>query len=129
MSNPFEYADAINTHKNIIRNADNVELAEKAYNPFMVNRALSYHIDCIFYVNDVNINSGSDNIMQFEYLLHSVRPKKRFAKWAKPEKNEDISAVQEYYKMSYRKAAEACKVLTAEQIKTIKERLYKGGKK
>ena len=40
----------------------------KEYNPFVVNRALSYHMDCILYVNDMNLHPGIEKDLQYQYL-------------------------------------------------------------
>jgi hypothetical protein len=44
MSNPFDYVNAIlQNKKQLIVD----EITEKDYNPFLTNRSLSYHKDCI----------------------------------------------------------------------------------
>ncbi len=50
---------------------------EKDYNPFIVNRALSYHLDCVPYVNQMNIHNFLDKKLQYHYLLNTIRPMKR----------------------------------------------------
>lgn len=101
---------------------------EKEYVPFMVNRALSYHIDCIMAANVMNMNHGIDNLLQFQFLLNTVRSKKRpFQKWQKLEKVEDLDVVSEYYNLSPSKAKAALGLLSNEQIAELKTRLYKGG--
>ena len=51
--NPFEYVNAINhTKQNVMVD----DMAEKAYNPFMVNRTLSYFSDTILMANEMNLN-------------------------------------------------------------------------
>ena len=95
----------------------------KAYNAFMVNRALSYHPDCIFHANQMNMLAGLEKDLQNRYFLNSLRSFKRpYTKWAKPIENSDLQAVKMYYGYSDRQAAEALKVLTDEQIAYIKEK-------
>lgn len=125
--NPFDYANAINSRKDIIRNSENPELAEKLYQSFFVNKALSYHIDTVLYSNEMNMKNHLDSIMQNDYYLNSIRPKKRFSKWHKKINDEAIEVIQEYYKVGYSKAVEISKVLTEEQISLIKIRTIKGG--
>ena len=51
MSNPFEFVKAINNKQNIIRD----DLDEKAYNPYMINRAFSYFPDTVLLANEMNV--------------------------------------------------------------------------
>lgn len=125
--NPFDYVNAINSRKDIIRNSENTELAEKLYDSYFINKALSYHVDSILYSNEMNINNNLDSIMQNDYYLNSIRPKKRYSKWHKKVNNETIQVIQEYYKVKYSRAVEYSKVLTEEQINLIKTRIIKGG--
>ena len=50
------------------------ELDFKDYAPFIVNRSLSYHIDCVLYANEMNLWPSTDKDMQYQYLLNSIRP-------------------------------------------------------
>lgn len=96
---------------------------EKDYNSFMVNRALSYHMDCIMYANQMNVNFGLDRKPQYDYLINIVRAKKRnFAKWEKPIQEDNLQSIKLFFGYSDAKAAEALKVLTDEQIDIIKEK-------
>jgi hypothetical protein len=103
---------------------------EKDYNAFLVNRALSYHIDCILYANQMNMNSKIDNKLQYHYFLNTIRPMKRkFQAWQKTEKAEDLNIVKEYFCYSNEKAKSALRILNKQQISSIKEKLEKGGVK
>lgn len=126
--NPFDFVNAINTTKqDLIRDSENPELAEKSYNPFLANRALSYFVDTILYASEMNTKPDLQKQLQFDYLINSVRKGKRFSKWAKTAEDPDVQCVQEYYNISYRRALETCRVLTKEQIDLIKTRIIKGG--
>ncbi|MCP4125225.1 MAG: DNA polymerase [Bacteroidetes bacterium] len=120
-----DYLKAINITKENIMESD--PMAEKEYVPFVVNRTLSYFPDTVLYANEMNLRGGSDHRLQFEYLINSVRAKKRFSRWLKPEKNEDVDAIKEYYNCSYNKANEIVKVLTGDQLSLIHKRLERGG--
>jgi len=68
--------------------------------------------------------------MQFHYLINSIRKKKRFGgKWLSQAKLKDMDIVKEYYGFSNAKAKEALTLLTKDQIETIRNSLYKGGRK
>lgn len=106
------------------------ELDYKDYAPFVVNRALSYHMDCVLYVNEVNKMPSVDKDMQYQYLLNTIRPMKRkFAPWQKANKDKDIECVKFYFGYSDQKARDALRILTDEQIAEIRKRTDKGGVK
>jgi len=103
---------------------------EKDYVPFVVNRSLSYHMDCILYANQMNMNAGLSKSLQYQYLLHTVRPMKRkFQPWQRQDSIKDIEFVKEYFGYSNAKAKEALRILTKDQISILKEKLDKGGTK
>ena len=100
---------------------------EKKYPAFMVNKVLSSFSDTIMLTNEMNRNHFLDRDMQFQFLLNSIRSKKRFTPYVRRSKIKDIECVKEYYGYSNDKAKSALAILTKEQLKLIKERLYKGG--
>lgn len=101
---------------------------EKDYNPYVVNRALSYHIDCILYANQMNMSPSIPGILQYQYFLNSIRPMKRkFQPWQKQEAIKNLECVKEYFGYSNEKAKEALRILTDEQIALIKEKIDRGG--
>ena len=124
--NPFEYVNAINMTKQDIMIDD---IAEKAYNPFIVNRSLSYFRDTVLMANEINMNVHLDNRLQFDFYINIVRKKKRFSKFMKPETVSDVEAVKEYYGYSNEKAKSALTLLTSDQINELKKKVYKGGRK
>ena len=104
------------------------ELDHKDYNPWIVNRALSFHQDCIPYVNQMNLNPGIEKDMQYSYLLNTIRSMKRkFQPWQKTSTDKDIEAVKTYFGYSNEKAKEALRILNDEQIAEIKAKTTKGG--
>lgn len=101
---------------------------EKEYAPFIVNRALSYHIDCLMYANQMNLNSKLDSKLQYQYLLQAIRPMKRkFQPWQKPSTLKDIDCVKEYFGYSNEKAKGALRILSTDDLDLIRSRLDKGG--
>jgi hypothetical protein len=75
----------------------------------------------------MNQRYEADNLLQFEYFLNSVRPKKRFAKWVKKDDEGDLSVVKQYYGYNDAKALQALSILSPEQLITIRNTLEKGG--
>ena len=126
--NPFDYINAINyTKKDIIRDSDNPELAEKLYSPYLVNRGLSYFIDTIYAANELNVYHETDHLMQFDFLINIVRKNKRYSKWYKPQLDEDISTVMQYYGYSRDKSRQVVDLLTKDQLTIISKSQSKGG--
>ena len=123
--NPFEYLNSINYTKQDIMYDD---IAEKAYNPFMTNRSLSYFQDTIFFANEMNRHHHLDKKLQFHFLINIVRKRKRFSKWDKPELVSDIDVVKEYYGYSNEKARQALTLLSPSQIEEIRKKVSKGGR-
>ena len=124
--NPFDYVNAINyTKENIM--TDDVD--EKAYNSFLTNRQLSYFQDTVALANWVNQHHNIDNRLQFDFLLNTVRRRKRFSKWDKPSESEALDVVKEYYGYSNEKAKIALTILTPNQIEELRKRISKGGRK
>jgi len=129
MSNPFVYADSVSSSKkNLMRGSANDELAEKGYKPFLTNRSMSYHQDSILYANEMNMRPHLDNKPQYEYLLNTLRKRKRYAKWAKQSPDASVEMVMEYFGYGRSKAEDALKILTDDQLAMIELALDRGGK-
>lgn len=125
--NLSDFLTSINSSKENL--VEKEPLCEKEYIPFVVNKCLSYFPDTIFYANQINVRPGLDKKIQYDYLRLSVSKRKRFSKWFKEEKNDNIKLIQEYYGYSYRRAKEVLDCLTDDNIKTIKDSLKTGGVK
>ena len=122
---PFDFVNQILQGKKQLIVDD---LTEKEYVPFLTNRSLSYHKDCIMYANEMNRRHFLDNKCQNDFLLNTIRSKKRpFAKWVKSEKGEDIECIKIMYGLSDTKAREALRLLSNEQIQQLKEQTDTGG--
>ena len=123
--NPFEFLNQINYGKNDIMVDD---LVEKDYNSFMVNRGLSYFNDSVIFANEMNINHHVDSRLQFDFLINIIRKRKRFSKWLKPQIENDVEVVKEYYGYSNEKARQVLPLLSADQINGLREKVKKGGR-
>ena len=84
-------------------------------------------MDTIFQVNEMNGKHYLDSRLQFSYLLNSIRMKKRYSKWLKPEKLHDLDVVKEYYGFGNEKAKDALRILSEDQLGYIKNKLNQGG--
>ena len=121
------WLDSVNFSKRNIVEEDGAEI--KTYVPFLMNRILSGHLDCIMFVNEMNKYSFLDKDMQYSFYLNTLRKKKRFSPWLRKDKVTDLEIVKQYYGYSNEKAFQALKILTPEQINFIKQRLDIGGTK
>ena len=101
----------------------------KDYAPYIINRCLSGHLDCVLFAKEKNKDSFLDKDMQYSYYLNTLRKKKRFSPWLRKEKVTDLEIIKQYYGYSNEKASNALKILTPEQINFIKQRLDTGGMK
>ena len=103
--------------------------SKKSYPPYIINRCLSGHLDCVLFVNEMNKYHFLDKDLQYSFYLNTVRKRKRFSPWLRKDKIEDLDYVKQYYGYSNEKALQVLKILSNEQINFIKQRLEIGGKK
>jgi hypothetical protein len=121
-----DYLYSINQSKKSILDGDRD--AEKKYQPYIVNRCLSSFTDTILFVNELNKNPNLPKKMQYDFLLNSVKPRKRFSPWAKKDSIDYIELIKEYYGYNDDKALQALRILTKDQLDHITKALSKGGK-
>jgi hypothetical protein len=122
-TSPFDFLNSINSSKsNLIRDEGR---GVSEYTPYLINKGLSQFPDTIMFANELNARPHMDKQMQYEFLLHSVRPRKRIGKWAKKEDAERIQKLVEIFGISIRKAEEMLNTLDA---KTIEGILVRGSK-
>ena len=117
------WLNSINFNKENILDEDPTE----KYPAFVVNKCLSGSLDSVLFANEMNKSHFLDSKLQYDFLLNSLRKKRRFAPWLKKGKIEDIDAVKKYYGYSNEKAQQALRILTKDQIEYIKGKLNTGG--
>lgn len=101
---------------------------EKDYNGYIINRALSFHYDCVLQANEMNRFPSLPGTLQYQYLLNTVRGYKRpFRPWQKRETIDNLEAVKEYFNYSNEKAKEVVVLLNDADMEDIKRKLHKGG--
>jgi hypothetical protein len=123
-----DYLNSINFNKKDLMKSEDKDWVKK-YPAFIINKILSGFQDTIMLVNEVNRNHFLDKDMQYSFLLNSIRSKKRFSPFLRASKLKNIDLVKEYYGYSNEKAKTVLDILTKDQLKLIKEKLYKGGTK
>ena len=121
-----DWLNSINfTKENLLEDPSTVS----EYPPYIINRCLSGHLDCVLFANEMNKYSFLDKDMQYTFYLNTLRKKKRFSPWLRKEKVTDLQSVKQYYGYSNEKASQALKILSKEQLEFIKKRLDVGGTK
>ena len=122
-----DWLNSINFNKENLIEEDST--LAKEYPPFIINKCLSGHLDCVLLANEMNRYHFLDKDMQYNFYLNILRKKKRFSPWLRKEKVSDIEYVKQYYGYSNEKASQVLKILSDEQIDFIKQRLDTGGTK
>ena len=122
---PWDIINAINAHQTDLINPDNEDQCNKE--AFFVFRALSMGPDTVILANEMNARPHLDFKLQFDFLINTIRPKKRYNKWLKAEPVEVLEVIQEYHGYSIVKARQVLPLLTPDQIIYMKNRLNKGG--
>lgn len=101
----------------------------KDYNPYLVNKSLAAHIDCLYFVQQMNLYNQLDAKMQYDYLFNSIkRYKRKYQKWIKNDETKDLELIKEYYNYSSKKAKEVLLLFSKEDLNFIRETLDKGGR-
>ena len=114
------------TKKNLI---DEDPSLEKEYSPYVINRCLSGHLDCIMFINEMNKYHFLPKKIQYDFLLNSLRTKKRFAPWLRKDTIKDLDNVKRYYGYSDEKAKQALRILSKKQLNFIQSKFETGGTK
>lgn len=128
--NPFDYINAMSfTKKDLMTGTENDKLAEQGYNAWLTNKAFANFPDTILHANDMNTLYHLDNKPQFCYYINILRPRKRFKKWLKEEKNDNIELICNAYQCNKRIAKQYLNILSDEQLTLLKKEQEKGGVK
>ena len=122
-----DYLNAINYTKEPLLDSEDEDWVKK-YPPFIVNKCVAPFPDTVMLVNEINQLHHLDKKLQFDFLINSLRPRKRYTPWLKAKKLKNLEYVKEYYGYTNEKAKEALDILDDEQISAIKKRLNKGGR-
>ena len=105
---------------------DNDSTLEPKYLPYIVNRCMSGQIETLMFANEMNISNHLDHKLQYDFLLYTLRKKKRFSPWMRKDELSNLSIVKEYYGYSDEKARQVLPLLTEDQLKIITRRLNTG---
>lgn len=127
---PFDFINAASqTKEDLIGNSDHPSMTEKEYVPYIINRGFSYFDDTILHANEMNQRAHLFYRGQFDYYKGVLRSRKRFSKWHKAEKDNDLDVIQQVYSCNRTVAKMYLKALTDEQLKTVHAKTITGGDK
>lgn len=125
---PFSFIESVSKSKvDMIKSADYPAQVEKLYNPYMVNRGLSYFADTVLHANEMNRLWHLPRDAQYRYYLGILRPRDRRSKWYKAEKSDELDMIQQYFQCNRTVAKGYLKILSEEDIKEINKKMTKGG--
>lgn len=107
------------------------ETTLKEFNAFMINRAMGQQPDLIMYANEMNKSPGLSKEMVHDFYFYGVKAKKRYGKWSKAldENKEELALIMEHYKVNRTVANLYLKLLSNEELETLKSKHVKGGRK
>ena len=123
--NPFEYIKSINESKKDIMVDD---IAEKGYNPFIINRNFSFFNDTVLYANEMNKYHHLEHRLQFDFFINIIKKKKRWSKWVKPQDIANLELIKQHYGYSNEKAKSVLELFSNEDIEELKRKGLKGGR-
>ena len=84
-----EYLNSINfTKKNVMDSED--EMYEKKYNSFIINKCLAPFNDTILLVNEMNHHHILDSKLKYDFLLNTIRTRKRYSPLIKQSKQKNL---------------------------------------
>ena len=122
-----DYLNAINYTKEPLLDTEDEQWVKK-YPPYIINKCIAPFPDSLMLVNEINQLHHLDKKLQFDFLINSLRARKRYTPWMKAKKLKNLEYVKEYYGYNNEKAKSALDILTDEQISAIKTKLNKGGR-
>lgn len=131
--NPFsDYLNSINkTKQDIVRgNPEGTYNPDKDYPSYIFNKLLSYHLDMILLVGEINLHVANiPKLMEYDFLRETAQKRSRFSKLEKSKSKKDqINLIMNYYNCSPQKAEEIILILGEKSVKNLEKMLTKGGK-
>jgi len=121
---PLDFIKDISQHKKDILDDEN----QKYYNSFLINKYLSMDVSTVLYAVEMNLRPHLSKRMQYDYYLNAIDKRSRFFKYVKETNDENLTVIKEYFGYGKKKAKEALKILTQEDIQHMRSRLNKGGR-
>lgn len=127
MSNisPFDFVKSVTETKEDIFTGN-----ESQYNPFVINKALSFNVDCVMFVQELNRFSSIPKDVQYTFLMEGLAKKRRYGKWIKKDSiSDDLKLIKEAFDYGDDKASAVLNIISDKQLLELKELMNKGGKR
>ena len=125
---PFDFMNAVSlTKEDLIHNHENPALIEKQYTPYLVNKGFTNFEDTVLHANEMNMRHHLFHDAQFQYYRAALRKRKRFSKWPKAEKSDDLDAIQHVYQCNRTVAKLYLKALSKSDLEQIHNKMMTGG--
>jgi len=114
--------NSIKNHKNYMYSEDTA----KAYNPWIVNKAISAFPEYLHLAEAMNFYPNIDPQMQYDFYFHSLPQDRRYKNWEKKQKSNDdkyIESLARLEDLSLSKSKIAWKILSDKQKKEVVAKL------
>jgi len=120
---PFDYVKSFSSKQDVW-----AEDEGKSYEPWVINKSLSFMQDCVFAANEMNKKYNIDKKLQHDFLFCFIPKGKRFGSWMKKEINPDVQIISEYFCINNVLAEKYLTLLTQEQLQEIRNKMNRGGR-
>lgn len=124
--NIFDIVNNISNSRSRLEFTDEID---KLYSQYLINLAFSYYSDTVLIADELNKHKTLTNQQHYEIMFNIISKRKRFSKWVKHKKHNDVNLISEYYNISNRKALEIIRFFSDSDLNGIKLKLDKGGMK
>lgn len=120
---PWDIAD------NVFMKKERIDPVADGYDIWMMNKICSNNIDTIYFAEIVNMYPNISKIMSYDFYYYGLDKGRRYGKWRKNLKDEDIEIVCKAFKVNKLKAVEYLKVIGESGLKKVKDSQFIGGLK
>ena len=97
------------------------------YNPFLTNRCFAMHMDTVLLSEEMNQAHNLSPHLQYDFFYYAVRKGRRFGFPPKPDHDDFVDIVMDYFEYSRQKAIEALRILSPQEVMRMKSSMVKGG--
>jgi len=127
MAGLFDYVKRLTNKSPIDETKD---IFEKSYSPYMINRFFSCEKSFLMLVKEMN-QDGITKEMHFDFLDTVIPKSNRFIRYnlKKAKIDKEIEYISKFYECSIQHAKQYHKLISKEDMKTIKNYFEKRGKK
>lgn len=126
MGSPFDFVKSVCETKEYIYSDD----TEKDYQPFIINKALSFNIQDLFLASEINKYSSIPKKSQYDFYLNSLDKGRRSGRWVKKDSfPEDLAFIKEVFNYNNDQSIAALNIIGEDELLELKKLYNKGGRK